>query len=282
MPDTPFRLKRVSLVPVGEAVRAGEGPYEHKYSDVKYFLQAWRRKYTRNTEKLLQGRYAASLFVMQLGKYSPQLRHLEVSGSLCGLEELASHNWPNLHTLVLTGHSRPVFTVHIVDVLAKMGELQELRLLFAKTKDEKFHTIPPGGSRSDKGTPPSVWSSLRSLALSNQCDFEGLFQYTTSLERLALSAIVDLPRLPIALSRGDTDQVLKDLTLNGNGGCLRHFRIMIEDKVNPELCHAIAVTCPELEILEIELCSYHDGKSVFEWVSYTSSSSSSSSSTQDD
>ena len=53
--------------------------------------------------------------------------------------------------------------------------------------------------------------------------------------------------------------------------CETCLRIMVEDKVTPELCCDICMQCPVPEALEVEICGYHDGKPVFAWVSLTSS-----------
>jgi len=266
LPSVPsaFQLERLSLTPVAEALRVGEGPHDKKYAEAAYYIREFRRMYKNN----MLAPIAASTLLFQFGK-SSSLCHVEISGDLCTLEGLAAHEWPKLHTLVLTGHApKPQGTSELVDVLAQMCNLRELRLLFSRTKgDLGFHILPPGNGPSMKNNSPMLLSSLKYLALSNACSFEGVFHYTTSLERLAICAIIDHPRIPIALNRGVIDLILKDIAIGCSSSHLVRLRIMIEDKVNPALCHAIAVHCSKLEVLEIELCGYHDGKSIFAWVS---------------
>lgn len=258
-----FHLERISLVPVAEAVRVGEGPYDPRYSEVTYYVREYRKKYKNDT----LARYAATAFLFQVGK-TASLRYVQVSADLCTLDALSGHEWPNLDTLVLTGHA-PRGTTELLDVIAQMPKLTELRLLFAKTKTDPGFRVLLDHLPTVKNNYPSVLSQLKHLAMSNACNFDGVFHYTTSLERLAICAIIDQPRVPIALSRSDIDKVLEDMEV----GCrnvpsrLSRLRIMIEDKVNPDLCRAIAAHCPNLEALEIELCGYHDGKSIHAWVS---------------
>lgn len=267
IPNVPpaFHLERLSLVPVAEAVRVGEGPYDARYSEATYYLREYRKKYRND----VLARLAAISFISQVGK-TTSLKHVEVSGDLCTLDALAAHEWPHLHTLILTGHApRPQGENELLDVLARMPSLREMRLLFAKSKGDQlgFRVVPPRGGTTARGNSPALLRQIRYLALSNACNLEGVFHYTTSMERLAISAITDQPRVPVALGRAEIDMILRDIVMGGGSQCLRHLRIMIEDKVNPDLCRAIGIHCPRLEILEIELCGYHDGKSIHAWVS---------------
>ncbi|KAF8880673.1 hypothetical protein BD779DRAFT_1612695 [Infundibulicybe gibba] len=239
-----FQLDRLSLVPVAQALRVGEGPYDAKFSQVTYYVREYRRRYKNDSLAPM----AARSFLFSVGKPA-SLRHVE------------------LDTLVLTGHApRPKAHTELLDVLARMPALRELRLLFARTKgDCVFRILPPGGGPSEKDNSPALLAQIKHLAMSNACSLDGVFHHTLYLERLAICAIIDQPRVPIALSRSDIDNILSDFSIAGSSAHLRHFRIMIEDKVNPDLCHAISAHCPKLEALEIELCGYHDGKSIYAW-----------------
>lgn len=95
-----FHLERISLVPVAEAVRVGEGPYDPRYSEATYYRREYRKKYKNDT----LARYAATAFLFQVGK-TASLRYVQVSADLCTLDALSGHEWPNLDTLVLTGHA---------------------------------------------------------------------------------------------------------------------------------------------------------------------------------
>lgn len=257
-----FHLERLTLVPVAEAVRVGEGPYDPRYGERTYYLREYRKKYKND----ILARYAATAFLFQVGK-TAYLRHVQLSADLCTLDALAGHEWPSLETLVLTGHA-PRGTTELIDVIAQMPKLYELRLLFAKTKSDPGFRVLLDHLPTVKNNYPSVLSQLKYLALSNACIIDGVFHYTSSLERLAICAIIDQPRVPIALSRTDVDKLLADMAVGHNmtESRLVRLRIMIEDKVHPDLCHAIAAHCPILEALEIEVCGYHDGKSIHAWV----------------
>ena len=259
------KLETISIVPVAEALRVGEGPYDPKYHEVTYYHREYRKKYKND----ILARFAASAILFRVGKAS-LLRRVQVSGDLCTLDELAEHDWPNLDTLILTGHAPRLHstTTELVDVLVKMPKLTELRLLFATTKgDASFRVVPQ--QVSAKNNDASVFKQLKHLALSNACKLSGVFRYTAALERLAVCAIIDHPWVPIALSRSDVDGMLKDMAVECETSKLKRLRIMVEDKVSPELCRDICIQCPVLEALEVEICGYHDGKPVFAWVSLT-------------
>jgi hypothetical protein len=261
-----FYLERISLAPVGEAVRVGEGPYDARYSEPSYHSREYRRKYKND----VLARYAATALLFQLCKPT-WLRHVQISADLCSLDALAKHEWPRLDTLVITGHTpRGTATAELVDVIAQMPLLTDLRLLFSKTQADQGFRVIPDHRPTAKGNSPTVLAQLRYLALSNACNLDGVLQYATSLERLMVCAIIDHPRVPIALSRAEVNVMLRDMEVGhwDVESKLLRLRIMIEDKVNPALCRAIAQHCPKLEALEIEICGYHDGKSIHAWVSF--------------
>ncbi|KAF8066934.1 hypothetical protein FPV67DRAFT_1497102 [Lyophyllum atratum] len=260
-----FHLERFTIVPVAEAVRVGEGPFDARYSESTYYVREYRKKYKND----ILARYAATAFLFQVGK-TAHLRHVQVSADLCSLESLAGYEWPVLDTLVLTGHA-PRGNTELLDVLAQMPKLRELRLLFAKTKSDPGFRLLLDHLPTVKNNRPSLLGQLERLALSNACNFDDVFHYTTSLERLAICAIIDQPRVPIALSRADIDKILADMEVGQRKGenALTRLRIMIEDKLNPDLCYAIASHCTNLEALEIELCGYHDGRSIYAWEEFS-------------
>ena len=288
-----FHLENISIVPVAEALRVGEGPFDSKYTEISYYTRDYRRKYKNDS----LARYAADAFLFTLGKAS-SLQSVQISGDLCDFATLANHDWPNLRSLILTGHVPRQSGVELIDVIAKMPALVDLRLLFAATfkHDPLFHIIPSGAvSASDpthvtaRNNPATLLSQIRYLAISNACRLTGaIFHYANQLERLVICAISDLPRVPVALGRADIDALmsnpLADAAFSSNspsGGAgstsdatpyhsLKLLRIMIEDKVNPELCHRICRLFPNLESLEVELCGYHDGKSIYAWDEFAS------------
>lgn len=312
-----FHLEHLSLVPVGQALRVGEGPYDSKYQDLAYYIRDYRKKY-RNDSLV---RYAADALLYNFAKAS-SLRSVQVSGDMCTLHDLARHDWPELQILILTGHApRPYNGVDLIDVVARMPKLADLRLLFATVKNDPLFPILPCQTSSEvahetlSGNPATLLSQIRHLALSNACQLSGvIFHYANQLERLVICAISDLPRVPIALSRAEINALINDLgtpptlttsdtsasgVLSGSASMpalqslssgspaagvsssssssttlpypsLKLLRIMIEDKANPELCHKICELFPHLEVLEVELCGYHDGKSIHAWDEFVS------------
>ena len=156
----------------------------------------------------------------------------------------------------------PPAHVQLFNALARMEALEDLRLLFAQSRTQEFHLLgrddPPDPAHTAK------LATLTSFAISNACKLDGIFNHMSSLERLAILAIEDLPRWPIALAQAEVDRVLMDVAASGCG--LTHLRIIVEDKLTPEVCCAITANCPHLQTLESERCGYHDGKSVSSWV----------------
>ncbi|KAH7890231.1 hypothetical protein F5I97DRAFT_1833688 [Phlebopus sp. FC_14] len=262
----PAPLRFVNLTPVGQSLRIGDGLIDPKFSEITFFMKDWRRKHRSQTS--LRGLRELRSSAVFLRQHAPNLTHLELSGDLCSFVSLAAIHWPNLHTFVLHGHipnAQPTLLfqngptppdVHIFDVLDRMPCLSDLRLLFSR-RAQDFDLLGPeplDASRAAK------LASLTSFAVSNACKLDGILQHMTSLERLAILALVDLPRWPIALGHGEVARVLADVA---RSGCqLKHLRIIIEDKLTPAICRLIATNCPDLEVLEVELCGYHDGKSV--------------------
>ncbi|KAG6811980.1 hypothetical protein H0H92_005014 [Tricholoma furcatifolium] len=262
-----FHLDRLAIVPVAEAVRIGEGPFDARYTEHTYHTREYRKKYKND----ILARRATSAFLFEVGK-TPCLRHVQLSADLCTLEALAEHDWPVMETLILTGHA-PRENTELLDLLAKMPVLRELRLLFAKTKGEPGLRILPEDVSvpTARGSSPKILGQLKHLAVSNACILDNVFHFATGLERLAILAIIDQPRVPIALNRAEIDKILADMEVGQRAAESRllRLRIMIEDKVNPDLCAAIARRCPQLEALEIELCGYHDGKDIHAWAEFS-------------
>ncbi|KAF8629933.1 hypothetical protein AX15_003188 [Amanita polypyramis BW_CC] len=266
MPKVPsnFRLEAISLVPVAEAVRMGDGPYEPKFAETAYYNREYRRRYKND----ILARTAVKDLLFSLG-HPNSLRCVQVSCDHCNFDTLAEHEWPALETLVLTGHPpRSPGNAELVDIIARMPNLKELRLLFTKNRSDPFRLLPAGGGTSARHNHPSILSQLKRFALSNACEITGILSHTSNLEYLAACAVADLPNVPIALSRADVDHLVQTIASGGCGQHLRRFRLIMEEKVHPDLCHAIAMACPNLESLEIEICGYHDGKPVYAWREY--------------
>ncbi|KAG2357716.1 hypothetical protein BDR07DRAFT_1612346 [Suillus spraguei] len=243
---SPVTFKQISLTSVGQTLRIGDGPTDPRFSDIMYFMREWRRKYRSQASwRQIQETQASIAFVKTHAAY---ITHLELSGSLCSFGALSKIDWPSLKTFALTGNipaTQPYELpahVQLFKVLARMDVLRDLRLLFAQSKAQEFHVLghddPPDPAHTAK------LATLTDFAISNACK-------------------LDLPRWPIALSQAEVDRVLADVAASG---CqLNHLRILVEDKLTPDVCWSITSNCPHLQTLEIERCGYHDGKSVSSW-----------------
>jgi hypothetical protein len=266
----PAPLRRVNLIPVGQTLRIGDGPTDPKFADITYFMRDWRRKY--RSQAYLRGYREIRSSGVFLRQHARTLTHLELSGDLTAFTGLATIDWPALSTFVLHGripdpnvnlcfhigaagvHKTP----RLFDVLHRMPVLRDFRLLFPQSRSPEFRLLDPYVLADPENL--AKLASLDSFAISNACVLEGVLNYMSNLRRLAIMALVDLPRWPIALSQPQVENVLADI---GASNCpLKHLRIIIEDKLTPAICRLIAIYCPQLEILEIERCGYHDGKSV--------------------
>lgn len=259
---SPVQLKHISITPVGQILRIGDGPTDPKFLDISYIMRSWRRKYRSQIHWRQAIETQASAQFIRI--HAPHLTRLELSGNLCSFTALSRIDWPLLDTFVLTGHApvtqsyEPPAHVQLFHGLARMEALQDLRLLFAQSRAQDFHILgredPPDPAHTAK------LATLTHFAISNACKLDGIFNHMSSLERLAILAIEDLPRWPIALAQAEVDRVLADVAASGCG--LTHLRIIVEDKLMPEVCCSITANCPNLQTLEIERCGYHDGKSV--------------------
>lgn len=262
---SPVAFKQISLTSVGQTLRVGDGPTDPRFSDITYFIRDWRRKYRSQASwRQVQETQASIAFVKT---HAAHITHLELSGSLCSFGALSRIDWPFLKTFALTGNVpviqpyEPPAHVQLFNVLIRMDALRDLRLLFAQSKAQEFHVLghddPPDPAHTAK------LATLTDFAMSNACKLDGILNHMSSLQRLAILAIVDLPRWPIALGQAEVDRVLADVAASS---CeLNHLRIIIEDKLTPNVCWSITSNCPHLQTLEIERCGYHDGKSVSSW-----------------
>lgn len=268
----PVPIRRVNLTPVGQTLRIGDGPTDPKFAEITYFMRDWRRKYRAQAN--LRGYREIRSSAVFLRQHACTLAHLELSGDLTSFTGLATVDWPVLSTFILHGRvpsphvilsfhigavpAQPVVNHTLFDVLHRMPLLRDFRLLFPQSRSQEFRLLDAYVLSNPENQ--AKLASLDSFAISNACILEGVFNYLTSLRRLAIMALVDLPRWPIALSQPQVERVLADI---GASNCpLKHLRIIIEDKLTPAICRLIAINCPQLEVLEIERCGYHDGKSV--------------------
>lgn len=261
-----FNLESFSLTAVGEALRVGEGPFDPKYRDIAYFSRDYRKKHFND----VHGRFASIRYLFQLTKAN-NLRNLQLSGGSITLLDLAEHEWPNLNTLVLTG-TPPVgggAIARLVDVIARMPKLFDLRLLFAKTsRYQAFEILQPPPLREanllhfpddDRFKKSNqVFSQITHLAVSNACNLQNTFQHVPNLERLVISAIAEHPRMPIACSMLEIAGVLDDIILGGGNTHLKQVRLIMEDNIPISLLKKMGDNYPLLEFVEVELCQYQE------------------------
>lgn len=266
IPESPLPLKKLSIRAVLEALRVGDGSHNSKYSEVKYYTQEWKKKYRPpKVADSIHRSHAAFTWL-----HAPTLTHLELSGGLYSFAELSQHEWPELQVFSLTGRVPSVkegealqsTQYGLVDALMRMPKIQDLRLLFSQSSLTGFPQVPLGAAFLNA---PTDFKSVTSLAISHALMLGTLLQHLPLLERVAVVAIIDHPRVPIALSLPEAEKLLE--YLGGQGFYLRRLRLMLEDKLTPQICQSIAASCPNLEDLEIEMCGYHDGISDYTWVS---------------
>ncbi|KAF7973616.1 hypothetical protein HWV62_14792 [Athelia sp. TMB] len=248
LPVVPMPVQTLQYIAVFGSVRIGDGYLEPKYSVGIYFQPEWKRKHD---QRLHQWDFTQTLHRNYIMSHAPTLTRLEISGSLFSFDDLAYQEWPLLRCFILTGkiptrkdYDLPRGNTSLEGVLARMPNLEDLRLLFSQTTENAMKLAPC--EHSDR---------LTTLAVSHICDLSGL--KLTSLQRLAVLAITHHPRMPIALSLGDFQKLLG--ALEEGGATLTRFRIMLEDALTPQTCRNIAACCPLLEDLEIELCVYPGG-----------------------
>lgn len=305
IPKSPpeFVIERLYLIPVAEAPRVGQSPYEARYSSpALYHSREYRKKYKND----ILARYAASAFLFDVGKPT-SLTHVQVSGDLCTLDEFAQHDWPRLASLVMTGHPPRQTGTELVDVINKMPELKELRLLFAKSVargDAMFKVLPAAPEyTSAKGNHGSLLEQIESLAVSDACNLDRVGYFIKGVKRLAILAISDIADPTAAFTKRTLQRVLREVSAAGTPApktippkpqpkgkdaqrdpepepvstrpevinknqTLNHLRVMLGERIEPEFCKFLADRFPKLEYLEVERCGYHDGRDVAPWVSY--------------
>ncbi|KAF8965420.1 hypothetical protein BDZ97DRAFT_1904048 [Flammula alnicola] len=281
LPSLPsnFILERMTLSPVAEVARIGEGPYGRRYHNVMYFACMHRKGHWDHSGDG-NWHFAGQRYLFDLCR--PEcLRYLQISGNYCAFWDLAHSFWPSLETLVLTGppcfNSRDGYS--LADVVGRMPKLRDLRVLHCKVSgaligdhaQPQIYMVQEPGSASRLGIdsmPPTIYSQITSLALSNVCNIKKVLRYTTALERLAVSAIITHPRKPIALSIQEIEGLLADLEAGGGNKHLKFVRIMSEDRLDSELFVDLGRVCPRLEIVEVEQCGYRNGDASDEWADY--------------
>lgn len=264
-PDEPvlFTAERITFVPVGEGARVGEGPFDRKFHDSSYYMVEYRKKYWNLIQKRARLNYFPTGWSFLLRCRVETMTFLQLSGDYCSLDHFRNprFSFPVLDTLILTGPSPsvgPGSLMTLPAVISLMPKLRDLRVLIGKhsTPTQPPLSMVPG----DPEAPVAVYGQLTSLAMSNAAqNIEAVLRYANGLERLAISAIIHHPRLPIALKRQDIERVLDEIREGGGGKRLKQFRIMSEDDFDVALFIKLGEVCPRLEVVELERCGHLDG-----------------------
>ena len=256
-----FKLERLVLVPVGEAIRVGEGPFNKKHHELTYYTCGYRKRHggQNNLE------FVGQQYLFQMGR-SECLRYLQLSSKHMALrlDQLVSVIWAELETLVLTGPTPNTHWVPLADVVRHMPKLHDLRVLFSKTTTRTEGGFSVTGSSED--SPPDSLAKIKYLALSNAFETRDVLRQSPSLERLSICAVIAHPRIPIALSREEMMRTFQDLAQSGSNLTLKFIRLMTEEVLDFDLFQELGAVCPALEHVEVELCGYREGEAGFEWV----------------
>lgn len=159
---------------------------------------------------------------------------------------------------------------------------------------------------SAKGNHGSLLEQIESLAVSDACNLDRVGYFLKGVGRLAILAISDISEPTAAFSKKTMEKILREVSAAGTPApktippkptpqpqsekkkettdakpepvpkqpeivhknqMLKHLRIMLEEKIEPDICKFLADRFPVLEVLEVEKCGYHDGRDVPTWVS---------------
>ncbi|KAH9476196.1 hypothetical protein JR316_0011767 [Psilocybe cubensis] len=257
-----FNVQRLSFTPVGETNRVGEGPVDRRYRNMIYYTRPYRKNYWDHIGDLFHSRSVLGWVRGTIFRLAciETLTYLHVSGRYCWVEDLIELWWPSLETLILTGLESVSYRTSLADIVGSMPKLEDLRVL--------FNELRPSGARRKLGfkiapharhrSRPTIFSTIRHFAASTTaCNMDSALQFFYNLESLALIAIAKHPSLPIAYSLEYVDSLLDHMEVTGCSKHLKVLRIMLEDEPSPVLYRRIAVVCPMLESLEVEICGYH-------------------------
>ncbi|KAF8184834.1 hypothetical protein BJ912DRAFT_852956 [Pholiota molesta] len=278
VPTSPrdFNLEHMAFVSVAEAVRMGEGPYDKRFQNVAYFFRGYRKKYLGIIEgsEVENGHYGASRFFIALCR-KDILRSLQISANyLKMLIDFGNTEalYPCLELLTLTGPT-PLYSFDLSKwTIGRMPKLTDLRVLLCTTRAADYRPeradfcmiLNPASADG----PPTAYSQITSLAISNAYNTDGVLRYTTSLKRLAICTLVGAPRLPIALKRAKIEALLVDLEAGGGNENLEQIRLIAEQDLDSTFLERLGRICPKLETVEIERCGYQDAQKEVDWATY--------------
>ena len=252
-------FERLTLVPVAEAMRAGEGPFDTKFRELHYFARPYRKRHRQRPNFIAAHQY---LFEMGLAQ---NVKYLQVSTEyLHAIHPLASTTWPQLETLVLTGPTIIINLPSMAQVVAHMPKLSDVRLLLSKRTNHAMSRLP---ILHGAGFPSHVFSTIRRLSLSNSFEVCNFLRHSSSLERLSIGAVSRHPQIPIAMSNSELQKGLRELEAGGGNTGLKKIRLLTEDELTVDLFKTLRITCPNVDFVEVEVCGYQDKDPGFGWVS---------------
>lgn len=194
---------------------------------------------------------------------SSHVSYLEIAGDILCLSALASIYWPNLRTLIISGHQPSEPHLPLASIINGMPRLVDLSLPFTAAYG---HRLPPflfcPGSEFTRTVPhlASVAPQLNSLSLSNVLPEDDAFnQLPPSLTRLRILALKDAispmadpiypwySYSPLTLQR--SFDIIEGLSHLVN---LIELTLTITGTPTPYLISAIGCACPGLRVLELE------------------------------
>lgn len=195
------------------------------------------------------------------------LDYLEIAGDLLDLHVLESLRWPNLETLIISGHRPDGLMVPVSVFVAEMPKLVNLSLAFTALVDCEVPPFIFCPQSADIASLSSVVPNLRSLTLSNVFPEDRIFgQLPPSLTKLRVLALKDaFPRnelLPLGeqlRSRLYPYSPLSPRRVLNLADRIKHLcgiselSLTVTETLGPELITAIAEACPDLRLLEIEV-----------------------------
>ncbi|KII83886.1 hypothetical protein PLICRDRAFT_179922 [Plicaturopsis crispa FD-325 SS-3] len=211
-----------------------------------------------------------------LGILAPQLTDLEISGDLCDLSTLAQNSWPHLRSLIMTGHAPARRYTELSTVAARMPGLRAMHMNFSVYCEGPWaqppafiYSAPPTATEQS----PSFATTLpciESLALSNV-----YLSYDTILEQLPDRLVslrilachdfppagtpdnVETPRWPrrFPLSEPNAFRIVHRTSCMV---ALTELFLALDFLPTPGLVRAIAESCPQLRVLELDYKLYDE------------------------
>ncbi|KII83868.1 hypothetical protein PLICRDRAFT_429853 [Plicaturopsis crispa FD-325 SS-3] len=217
---------------------------------------------------------------------SAHLHELETSADICPLETLADHAWPQLRTLIMTGHSPAYGHMSVSASVARMPCLRVLHLNFSAYCESPFWAQPPIFLYSTPSprppTPlPAALPHLESLVLSNvyQPSDTILDQLPAQLTCLRVFACKDFmlsnrggysslawpQRFPLS-----EPQAFRVVQHTSRMAALTELALALSFLPTPELVRAVAAACPQLTVLELAYSGYDTRKFTTDTMSFPS------------